>query len=413
MEMTWMNKASYKIIKDTTVAKQTVTYDVIISGAGPAGLSAAILCAEKGMSVLVCEKAKKPGPLPRAETVYDHPLFDRLIRPGFMKSIGLYETKGRRFNSPGARKVLDIKLTGGRNSIIFEWSDLIDGLYGRAKSAGAKFKFKAEVTNPLIVDGVCGGVELSDGTRLHARTVLACDGHSSRLGRLAGIPYDRMNTPIIKNIISNFKSDYEGFEYFFIGQGELEYARDLPPVVVFVFPRGDGRCETGLYMPAGPALRTGVNPDQMNRDRLLGIWHRLKKEYPRLSKLMEGTRDDFEMVMGIPAGGLHRSAATFPGLVFLGDAIGFLEASGVSGIITSMENALFASEFLERNRGASWNADLMERYNREFSKSPVFRRVKKRYALTNLFNSIVFSRFRTAEGINRHWWFVDLAYKFK
>ena len=395
------------------MAKKTSSFDVIISGAGPAGLSAGILCAEKGMSVLVCEKAKKPGPLPRAETVYDHPLFDRLVRPGFMKSIGLYETNGRRFNSPGARKVLDIALTGGRKSIIFEWSDLIDGLYGRAKRAGVSFKFKAEVTKPVVTDGVCRGVELSDGTVLSASTVLACDGHTSRLGRLAGIPYDRMNSLIVKNIVSNFRSDYAGFEYFFIGHNELEYAGDFPPAIVFVFPRGGGRCETGLYIPAGPSLRAGIIPGQLNRNRMLETWHTMKKEYPRLSKLMAGTKDDLEMVMEIPSGGLHRSATMTPGLVFLGDTIGFLEASGVSGIITSMENALFASEFIGRHRGAPWDARLMDRYNREFTKSPVFRYVRKRYFLTNLFNRIVFSSFRTAEGINRHWWFVDLAYKFK
>ncbi|HPA71457.1 MAG TPA: NAD(P)/FAD-dependent oxidoreductase [Spirochaetota bacterium] len=395
------------------MAKKQANFDVIISGAGPAGLSAGILCARSGMSVLVCEKAAKPGPLPRAETVYDNPLFDRLIRPGFMKSIGLYETNGRRFNSPGARKVLDLRLTNGRKSIIFEWADLIGGLYGSAKKAGVAFKFRTEVAAPVMEGGACRGVELASGKKLFARTVLACDGHSSRLGRLAGIPYEKMNSPIIKNIVSNFRSDYDGFEYFFIGAGELPYARELPPLVVFVFPRGDGRCETGLYIPAGPAIRAGIIPDNLDRNRLLDTWQSMKKSYPRFSDIMKGTRDDLLAVMGIPAGRLHGTPAMVPGLLFLGDTIGFLEASGVSGVITSMQNALFASEFLQRNRGSAWDAALAEKYNLEFRTHPVFWHVKKRYAATALFNRIVFSGFRTAEHINRHWWFVRLAYKFK
>ena len=393
--------------------RKSERYDVIISGAGPAGLSAGILCARKGMSVLVCEKGKKPGPLPRAETVYDHPIFDLLIRPGFMKSIGLYETAKRRFNSPGARKVLDITLTGGRTSIIFDWPDLIDALYKSAQSAGVRFRLNTEVVKPVVTGGVCGGVELSNGEKLHSSTVLACDGHASKLGRLAGIPYGLMNTLIVKNIVSGFRGDYDGFEYFFTGGGELPDAREFPPAIVFVFPRGDGRCETGLYMPAGPSLKSGFTPDDGNKKRMLEVWHGLKKGYPRLSSLLKGTSDELEMVMEIPSGGLHRKAVMTPGLIFLGDTIGFLEASGVSGIITSMENAFFASEFMEHHRDAPWDAELMGVYNREFSKSRVFRQVRKRYLLTNIFNSIVFSRFRTAKGINRHWWFVDLAYKFK
>ena len=388
-------------------------FDIIISGAGPAGLSASILCAEMGMSVLVCERGKQPGPLPRAETVYDHPLFDRLIRPGFMKSIGLYETPKRRFNSPGVRKVLDITLTGGRTSIIFDWADLIDALYKSAKRAGVKFRFNAEVEKPVITDGVCTGVELAFGEDLHSNTVLACDGHSSKLGRLSGIPYDSMNTMIVKNIVSGFRGDYDGFEYFFIGGGALPYARELPPAIVFVFPRGDGRCETGLYMPAGPSIKMGFKPDEWNRRQMIDVWHGLKKCYPRLSSLLEGTSDDLEMVMEIPSGGLHRKSVMTPGLVFLGDTIGFIEASGVSGIITCMENALFASEFLGRHRNTSWDENLLEHYNREFSENSVCRQVRKRYMLTNFFNTMVFSRFRTERGINRNWWFVDLAYKFK
>jgi len=388
-------------------------YDVIISGAGPTGLSAAILCAEKGMSVLVCEKAGKPGPLPRAETVYDNPLFDRLISPGFIKSISLYETGKRRFNSPGAKKKLDIILTGGRKSHIFEWSRLIDGLYDRARRAGAEFRFNAETEAPLVYEGTCRGLMLADGTTISGRTVLACDGNSSKLARLSGIPLDRMNSLIVKNIVSNFKSEYDGFEYFFIGRGELTFAPDFPPAIVFVFPRGDGRCETGLFIPPVPALKAGFPAERLRSMPLVGIWHSIKREYPRLSSLMTGTEDELEKVMEIPIASLHKKSSVTPGLLFLGDTIGFLEASGVSGVITSMENALFAAEFLEKYRGAPWSSWLSNRYNREFARNAVFRHVNKRYAATNFFNAVVFSRLGTASKINRHWWFVRLAYKFK
>jgi electron transfer flavoprotein-quinone oxidoreductase len=388
-------------------------YDVILSGAGPAGLSAAILCAKKGLSVIVCEKGTVPGPLPRAETVYDHPVFDHVLGKGFIPRIGLYKTSKRKFNSPGAKKSLYIQLSGGRESFVFEWRDLIHALEQKAKSVGVQIRTSAEVVAPIIENDTCIGVMLQNNERIFARTVLACDGHASKLGRFAGVPYEQMNTVIVKNIVTNFQSDYDGFEYFFVGAGELPYAREFPALIAFVFPRGNNASETGLYMPPGPACKHGIIPSCVDEKRFLEIWRQLKTSYPRLSSLMHPTKNIYEGVAKIPVGRLHQNAAPVPGLILIGDAIGFLEASGVSGIITAMENARFAAEFIARFRNAPWSKWLSDAYNREFSRNTTFRMVKKRYAMTGIFNDIVFSKLKTAERINRHWWFIKLAFKFK
>lgn len=388
-------------------------YDVIISGAGPAGLTAAIFAAKRGLSVLVCEKGKIPGPRPRAETVYDHPIFDEALEKGFITKIGLYATSKRKFNSPGAKKTLMIALTGKRESHVFEWRKLINALEKKAKSVGATLRMSSEVIAPVVSDGICTGVMLKSGDAIFGRTVLGCDGHDSSLGRYAGVTYEAMNTLIAKNIISNFHSDYDGFEYFFIGAGELPYAKEFPALVAFVFPRGNGQCETGLFLPPGPAFTHGMIPSHIKPQRFLEIWHEVKSTYPRLCSLMKPAKNMYESVEYIPVGKLHQPSAPIPGLILLGDAIGFLEASGVSGIITSMENARFAVDFIVRHGNPPWSEWLAEKYTAEFSHSPLFRMVKKRYAMTSLFNNIVFAGMKTAECINRHWWFIRLAYKFK
>ena len=393
--------------------KQKKVYDVIISGAGPAGLTAAIFCAKHGLSVLVCEKGKKAGPQPRAETVYDNQIFDQTLGNGFIPQIGLYATAKRKFNSPGMKKSLAIALSGNRMSHVFEWRDLITALEKKAKSFGAVLRISSEVEEPLIVDGTCIGVMLANGEALYGRTILACDGNTSKLGRYAGVSYEAMNTLIVKNIVSNFHSDYDGFEYFFIGAGELAGAREFSALVAFVFPRGNGQCETGLYLPPGPAFKQGITPSLIDKYRFLEIWHEVKTTYPRISSLMKPTKNLYESVEYIPVGKLHSPSSPIPGLILVGDAIGFLEASGVSGIITSMQNAHFAADFISRHGNPPWSAWLMKKYNREFEHTELFRTVKKRYAMTALFNTIVFSGFKTAEGINRHWWFVKAAYKFK
>ncbi len=393
--------------------KRKKMYDVIISGAGPAGLTAAIFCAKNGLSVVVCEKGKKTGPHPRAETVYNHPIFDATLEEGFIPKIARYTTARRTFNSPAIKKTLSIALSGNRTSHVFEWRDLITALEKKAKLYGANLRMSSEVEEPLIVDGTCIGVMLANGEALYGRTVLACDGNASKLGRYAGVSYETMNTLIVKNIVSNFHSNCDGFEYFFIGAGELAGAREFSALVAFVFPRGNGQCETGLYLPPGPAFKQGIIPSHINKNRFLEIWHDVKTCYPRLSSLMLPTKNLYESVEYIPVGKLHRPSAPIPGLILVGDAIGFLEASGVSGIITSMENARFAADFIIRHGNPPWSAWLMKKYNREFEHTELFRTVKKRYRMTALFNTIVFSGFKTAERINRQWWFVKAAYKFK
>lgn len=389
------------------------TYDVIISGAGPAGLTAAIFCAKKGLSVLVCEKGKVPGPHPRAETVYDHPIFDETIKEGFIPQISLHTTAKRKFNSPGAKKSFTITFSGNRKSHIFEWRFLIDALEKKAKSFGATLRMSAEVESPIIKDDTCIGVRLKNGEFVYGRTILGCEGHASNIGRYVGVSYDTMNTLIVKNTIKNFQNDYDGFEYFFIGSGEISSARDFSALVAFVFPRGNGQCETGLYLPPGPALKQGIIPSYINKNRFLEIWHEIKNTYPRLSTLMKQTKNIYEAVECVPTGHLHRPSAPVPGLILVGDSIGFLEASGVSGIITSMENARFAANFICRYAPPPWSRWLAEKYNTEFERSALFHTVKKRYAMTALFNNIVFSGLKTAEHINRHWWLIKLAYKFK
>jgi flavin-dependent dehydrogenase len=388
-------------------------YDVIISGAGPAGLSAGIILAEKGLDVLICEKGEKPGPEPRAETVYDHHLFDQLIRPGFMKEAGLYETSKRKFNSPGALKNFDLELGKGRMSIVFEWDDLIEGLYGRAKKAGVSFRFQKEVTAPLIEKGICRGVKLADGKSFTAETTLACDGHQSRLGSGEGIAYREMNSVIIKSVVKNFVSDYRGFEYFFIAHDELEYAGGFPPAVGFIFPRGGNMAETGLYIPSAVSRR--IDPEYLDLDYeyVRDVWHLIKKNYPRLSHLLRGSETVFEKVTAIPVGAFHEKPVITPGLIFAGDAIGFVEATGASGIVTSMENAAFAADFIIKNRNNEWDEDLKNTYNKSFAASEPFKYVKKRSMMAAFFYRVVFTLFRSAKMINRNWWFVKLVYKFK
>ncbi|HUN53882.1 MAG TPA: NAD(P)/FAD-dependent oxidoreductase [Smithella sp.] len=381
--------------------------DVIISGAGPAGLACAIFCARSGLSVLVLEKADRPGPEPRGETARPHEIFEDLLGKDFMSSISLHRTSARRFNSPGAEKSFEIQRK--HSSYIFDWHVFIARLFEEALKAGVKFSMGTSVAGAIIENGICRGVVTANGEELMAHTILDCMGHTSVLGKKAGIDYRRLNNPMIKSLISNFKGEYRGMEFFFIPAGSLHYAPSFPPCLTFIFPRNDDKCEIGLMIMSGPAAKLGLRlPDSAEQ---LRVWHELKSGYPRFSGQIKGSRVDYEGLTCLTMAGLQPEGVIIPGLIHLGDAIGFVEASGGCGLASSLQNARFAADFAACNRAHAWNAERQDAYNRSFRASLIYRHIRKVYRLVLPALNFIFARLKTPGRVNRHWWLVKLFYK--
>ncbi len=389
--------------------------DVIISGAGPCGLALAILCARRGFEVLVCERGQRPGPEPRAETVYDDPMFDDLLGPGFLPGISLSYTSRRRFYSPGAAQHFEICLKGGKVSHVFEWRRLIDALHEAARGAGVRFRFGAEVTGCWCEgpSAAVAGVELAGGERLRGGTVFGCDGARSLLGRQWGVDYERLNCRITKTLVDGFRERDPTFQYFLIAQGEIPLAPDFPPAIAFVFPREPRPGGTGLYLPRGAMAGLGPDVRWPSADQALRVWRQLRERHPVLSDLLTGCRVAQEHAALLPAGGRHRPPMVRPGLALLGDSIGFLEATGASGLLTSIGSAYLAVELLAARHGEPWTASAQAVFNRDLERSALFRQVGTRYRLAALFHQLVFRRLRTAARINRAWPLIRLAYALK
>lgn len=382
-------------------------YDVIICGAGPCGLGAAIFLARTGLTVQVLEQADRPGPHPRGETARPHPVFAELLGPGFMESISTHRSAGRRFHSPRNRKQFAIERP--QSSYLFPWELFITRLYEQARQAGAGFSFNTTVSAPLVNDDICHGVRTEDGEELHARTVLDCTGHSSLLGRTAGIDYAQINAPMVKCLASDFHAGDGSMEFFFLPGGAIESAPDFPPCIAFVFPHGDDRCETGLLFIPGAARRLGLTlPEE---ETTLRVWRELKSSGPGLAELLQGTTVDYEAVTMLPMAGMHPDGMIIPGLAHLGDSIGFVESSGGSGIVSSLENARNTAAFLARYRATPWNEHLRGLYNRDFASSEIYRHIRKVYRTVLPGLGLLFASLKTPARINRFWWLIRLFYR--
>src|SRR5581483_10330879 len=166
-------------------------HDVIIIGGGPAGTSAAITLATRGVRVLLLEEKRMPRPKLCGEfiTPESFPTLERLEVMAAMLNAGaqrlthlsLVVASGKRVETPLAAMsvVADYALSLSRarlDQILFE----------RARSAGADCRESIAVKQCITDEGRARGVEalsLADGQiiRYDAPLIVDASGRNSRL----------------------------------------------------------------------------------------------------------------------------------------------------------------------------------------------------------------------------------------
>ncbi len=163
--------------------------DVIVIGAGPAGSSAAIHCAQRGLRVALIEGEKFPRHRP-GETL--HPgvapllgqlgLGDGLERAGFVRHSGIWITWGgeTRFEAFGSD---DAGPWRGYQA----WRPTLDTmLLNRARALGVTVLQPCRALCPLIEKRRVCGVRTSEG-EIHSRFVIDATGPRHWLARHSGV----------------------------------------------------------------------------------------------------------------------------------------------------------------------------------------------------------------------------------
>ncbi len=390
-------------------------FDFVIVGAGPAGLTASIVAAREGFKVVVIEKGEQAGPKPRGEGMGHYSIVDDILGKNFLSSIGFKSNGGRVWHSPG-----NLQITTTYREYphyFFEWRKFIDRFVEKAKEVGVDILLKSKVVEPIEKNGICIGLKYKDSSsninEVYGKAILDCSGYAGVIGRYYGVPYDKeINCPIIKCLVSDANieiNETPDLQFYFIGNGDLDYSPNFPPSVAYVFPLENKRLEVGLMlrMAQVPQMKTVIVPDDKE---ILTVWNNLKKNYPGFSEFFKAAKIDYEEVTALPNARMVNNFVPRPGVVLIGDSAGFVNPFGSSGLYYSMEMAQFWVKNIAKKMKEEediWNSENIEEYKTTFENYDVYKEVKGLYNLIGAFEYKIFNRLRTAEKINKKWEYIS------
>jgi menaquinone-9 beta-reductase len=382
----------------------SLTADVIVVGAGPAGASTAFYLATAGLDVLVLEKSHFPR-----EKVCGDGLTPRAVKALTAMGVPLPESDGWLRNQ-------GLRIIGGGGRIELPWPELssypgfglvrtrldFDEILARhAQKAGARLLEGVTVTGPLRDDrtGRVIGVtarETVNGEKteraVRGRVVVASDGNSSRLSVAMGLRKrdDRPMGVAVRSYYTTPRHDDDYLEAWL----DLWDGEKLLPGYGWIFGMGDGTSNVGLGL-----LNTSEAFGHIDYRVLLRKW---LAGMPSEWGLTEENRTQPIRGSALPMG-FNRTPHYTSGVLLAGDSGGMVNPFNGEGIAYAMEAGEIAArvivQALARPTAAGTEA-VLQAYPRQLKDA-----YGGYYTLGNSFVQMIghpaFMRFATRHGIKR------------
>ncbi len=299
-------------------------YDVVVVGAGPAGLMAAYKAASLGASVLVVEKERSLAVKPCAEGLSKQTLVTAELGES---SFFIYnEVRGAYVYPPDESKRV-LLVEEGNEGFIVDKKRMLQVMAARAAEKGVDLWMRSLVKDLLWCNGRVSGVVVEvEGSfvKVEAGIVLGCDGVGSTVARKAGFDMEGYEViPTVQYIVVNCKIEEQDKAHFYLGN---EVA---PKGYAWIFPKGDGVANVGIGVRGKPA--------KSYLDKFI-------KQHPGMfskAKVVE--------VKGapVPIGGMVKELVK-PGVAICGDAAGQVIPLTGGGIHSSITAGKIAGELAAR-----------------------------------------------------------------
>jgi len=336
----------------------TMSADVIVVGAGPAGAATAILLAERGLQVVVLDRARFPRPKLCGE--YLSPEAARVLdRLGVLKTLdaaGAVPLAGMRITAP------DGTVVGGSYRPIGPWrpyrghamgvsrATLDATLVDRLRALPVDVREGMRVTD-LLRDGdqVVGVTAVDPSGRpwpLHARLVVGADGRSSVVAHQLGCRHPhRLRRMALVTYVRGIVDCRDVGEIFID-----------PPDYAILNPLGPHRVNMSLVVPVEHAAPWS--------DRLDAFFEARVRQLPHLARRVAAA----ERTAPVQAMGPLAYTVGLPrqgGVMLVGDAAGFYDPLTGEGVFSALRAAELVAETATRAfRAGDWSWAALAGYER-------------------------------------------------
>lgn len=261
---------------------------VIIVGAGPAGLFAALRLIELGFKPLIFERGKNVSDRKRdIAKIHREHLVDPDSNYGFGEggagtfSDGKLYTRSKKRGN--IRRILEILyVNGALPEILIDahphiGTNMLPGIITSIRKkiieAGGEIHFNSRVEDFLIENGRCTGIMLSDTTLVEAEAVILATGHSAR--EIYELLYERGISIEAKTFAVGVRAEHPQLLIDSIQYNQPERGPYLPPASYSFVEQVDQRgvysfcmCPGGIMVPAatapGEMVINGMSPTQRN-----------------------------------------------------------------------------------------------------------------------------------------------------
>ncbi|HEV8642846.1 MAG TPA: NAD(P)/FAD-dependent oxidoreductase [Methylomirabilota bacterium] len=332
--------------------------DAIVVGAGPAGAATAILLAERGLEVLVLDRAKFPRPKVCGE--YLSPEAVRILDGlGVLKALdaaGAALVTGMRITAPDGTVVAGTYRTVGPwqpyrgHAMGLARSRLDAALVDRLRALPVDFREQVRVTDVLGEGDRIVGVEAIDaeGRRraFRAPLVVGADGRASVIAQRLGCrrPH-RLRRMALVTYVAGLPDCRDAGEIFVD-----------PPDYAILNPLAPDRVNMSIVVPL-----EHVTPWS---DRLDVFFAARVRQLPHLARRVSGA----ERVAPVQAMGPLAYRVRPPrvgGVLLVGDAAGFYDPLTGEGVFSALRAAELAAETAAQAfRAGDWSAATLAAYER-------------------------------------------------
>jgi len=315
--------------------------DVIVVGAGPAGTATAILLAERGLGVLLLDRAEFPRPKICGD--YLSPDATRILdRLGVLKALdaaGAAPIAGMRITGPDGTAVTGTYRAIGRwrpyrdHALGVSRETLDATLVDRVRTLPVDFREGVRVTDVVLDGRRVTGVRAVDQQHrevtFQAPLVVGADGRASVVAHRLGCrrPH-RLRRMALTTSVSGL-DNCRGFGEIFID----------PPDYAILNPLAPGRVTVGLVVPLAHAARWAGRRET--------FFHARVKQLPHLARRLAGARQEAP-VLALGPLAYKVSPPSNDGVLLVGDAAGFYDPFTGEGVFTALRGAELAAATVAR-----------------------------------------------------------------